>query len=130
MHVTDLPNDQLVGAYIELRDRRAERKAKFNNEDADDKGKQEKIEGLLLARLQEGGMESIRTSRGTAYRSTRVSATVADWDSFFSFVKSQEAWEMLERRCSKEAVKEYKEANEALPPGVNWTAEATINVRR
>lgn len=130
MNASDLPNDRLVAVYVELRDRRAQRKAEFTNEDAEDKSRQEKIEAILLDRFNKDGLQSIKTSAGTAYRSSRTSATVADWDSFLLFVKSEGAWEMLERRCSKDAVGQYKAANEALPPGLNWREEATINVRR
>jgi hypothetical protein len=131
MKVQDLPNDKLVGVYIELRDRRAQRKAAFANEDAADKSRQESIEGVLLRRFQDDGIESVRTANGTAYKSTQSSATVADWDTFFGFVREREAWELVERRCSKDAVKQYKAANdEQLPPGLNWREEIVINVRR
>ena len=45
--VTDLPSGSLVEIYIELRDRRAKRKAEYENADAADKGKQEKLENLV-----------------------------------------------------------------------------------
>jgi hypothetical protein len=122
---------EVVETYIKLRDRRAQRKKAYEAEDAGDKEKQDKIETYLLREFQESGVESIKTSAGTAYKSSRVSATVADWDSFFTdYVVPNQAWEMLERRCSKEAVQQYKAANDDLPPGINWTETVTVNVRR
>lgn len=130
MKVSEMRDDELVALYIQLRDRRAQRKGAYDIDDAGDKQKQEKIEALLLHRFQLSGIESVKTAMGTAYKSTRTSATVADWDMFFDFVKEGEAWELIEHRASKEAVVQYKAANDELPPGINWRSEVVINVRR
>ena len=38
---------------------------------------------------------------------------------------------LLEKRCSKNAVKEYMDAhNGQLPPGVDWYVEQVVNVKR
>jgi len=130
--VSDLPSNKLVEVYIQLRDRRAQRKAAFENSDADDKAKQEKIEALLLVKFNEDGVESVRTEAGTAFKSSRVSTSVADRDAYFQWVGEDfEARSMfLEARASKDAVKQYKESTNDLPPGVNWSETITINVRR
>ena len=54
MKVSDLKTSDLTLIYIQLRDRRAQRKAAYEAEDAADKAKQEKIEGVLLAKLDAG----------------------------------------------------------------------------
>ena len=91
----------------------------------------DKIEALLLKTFQETGVESVKTESGTAYSSSRTSATVADWDAFFEgYVLPNQAWEFLERRCNKGAVEQFKAANEDLPPGINWSETLTVNVRR
>ena len=128
--VTDLPSGKLVEVYIQLRDRRAQRKAEYENADADDKGKQEKIEGILLHRFQEDGIESCKTAAGTAYKSVRTSASVADADLFFSFIVKNDLWDLLEKRCNKTFVEQYKAEHEELPPGVNYSESVVINVRR
>lgn len=129
--LTDLKDSELVQFYIQLRDRRAQRKAAYENDDAADKGKQEKIEGELLRRFQERGADSVSAKGiGTAYKSVRSTASVADWDSFLDFVKSNDAWELIAHSCSKASVQEFKAANEDLPPGINWREEVTVNVRR
>lgn len=130
MKVTDMRDDEIVQLYIALRDRRATRKAKYDADDADDKAKQEKLEGIMLHRMQESGSESIRTQFGTAFKSTRTSATVADRDMFLQFVRENEAWEMLESRVNKTAVEQYRAANDEIPPGVNVRTEVTVNFRR
>lgn len=121
----------VVKTYIKLRDRRAQRKSEYEAADAADKEKQEKIEAYLLKEFNESGIDSIRTEFGTAYKSSRTSATVADWDAFFTnYVVPNAAWEMLERRVNKTAVEQFKAANEDLPPGINWSETQVVNIRR
>jgi hypothetical protein len=56
---------------------------------------------------------------------------VADRDAFLhGFVIPNEAWEFLENRVSKSAVEQFKEANNDLPPGLNWREERVVNIRR
>lgn len=122
--------DELVEKYIALRDEKAAAKAQYEQSVAQIDALIDKIEAVLLKTFNESGMDSVKTSHGTAYRSTRTSATVADWDAFFGHIQSNEAWELLERRCSKTAVESYKQAHEELPPGINWREEHVVNVRR
>jgi len=128
--VTDLPSGKLVEVYIQLRDRRAQRKAEFENSDADDKSRQEKIEGILLQRFTEEGIDSVKSAAGTAYTSTRSSASVADKDLFMSWVRENELWEFLEVRAAKGTVQSYREEQNDLPPGINWVEQRVVNVRR
>jgi hypothetical protein len=126
----DLKDSQLVEMYVQLRDRRAQRKAAFENSDADDKARQEKIEGILLKRFEDSGLESIKTAAGTAYKSLRSSASIADWDTFLEYIKANDAWELLTKGCNKTSVVEFKQESNSLPPGINWREEISIGVRR
>lgn len=125
-----LPSGKLVEIYIELRDRRAKRKAAFENEDADDKTKQEKIEGMLLQRFNAEGIDSIKSPAGTAYTSTRTSATVADGEAFFDFCRNNDAWDLVDKRANKTAIAAYRTEHDDLPPGINWSETLVVNVRR
>lgn len=122
--------NELVEKYIALRDRRAERKASYEKDDSNDVALQEKIEAVLLKHFNESGVESVKTEYGTAYKSSRTAATVADRDVFFSYVREHNAYELLEARCNKTAVAQHKAANDDLPPGINWREEVVVNVRR
>ena len=131
MKLSEARDDQLVKAYITLRDARATRKAEYESDDASDKAKQDKIEAEFMCRFNERGIDNVSARGvGTAYASTRVSATVGDWDSLLRFIQEESAWEMLEHRVSKTAVEQYKAANDDLPPGVNWSVSRTINFKR
>lgn len=121
---------KLVETYIKLRDRRKTRKAAYEMDDQKDKGYQEQIEQKLMAFFNETGGESFRTDAGTAYKTTRTSATVQDWPATLDFIKSHEAWDMLEQRVSKSFVETYIEENQEAPPGVGISRVTVVNVRR
>lgn len=122
--------NELVANYVKLRDQKAalvaHQKEKVRRYD----DVLDKIEGMLLQHMQDNSVESLRTESGTAFRSTRESATIADWDAFLAHVRATDAWEMLEHRCSKVAVSQYRETVDDLPPGVSWRAEVVVGVRR
>lgn len=129
--VNELDDVSLLRLFIALRDRRAQRKAAFNEDDAGDKDKQNKIEIEFLRRFQSRGIDNVSARDvGTAYKSTRASATVADWDAVLGFVQENGAWEMLERRVNKTAVEQFKSVEGDLPPGVNWSETQVVNFRR
>lgn len=122
--------NEIVEKYIDLRDRKAGIKKEYDEKVAKIDQVMEKMEAVILKHLEESGAESLRTESGTAYKSNRTSATVADWDAFLAHVQRNEAWELLEHRAAKKAVEEYKAANDDVPPGVNWRSEVVVNIRR
>ena len=129
--VAEMDDGSLLKIFIGLRDRRARRKADFQLDDVDDKEKQEKIEIEFLRRFNKRGIDNVSARGiGTAYRSVRASAKVADWDSLLEFIQKEGAWEMLERRVSKVAVEQFKAETDDLPPGVDWGETQVINFRR
>jgi len=129
--INDVDDVTLLKMFIALRDRRAERKAAYQADDEGDRTKQDKIEIEFLRRFGDRGIDNVSARGvGTAYKSTRSSATVGDWDSFLEHVQSNDSWELLERRVSKAAVEQFKSVNDDLPPGVNWSETQVINFRR
>lgn len=129
--ISEIDDASLLKVFIGLRDRRAERKAAYQADDEGDRMKQNKIEIEFLRRFQDRGIDNVSArSVGTAYKSTRASATVADWDGFLDHVKEHDAWELLERRVNKTAVEQFKAVNSDLPPGVNWSETQVVNFRR
>ncbi len=122
--------DLIVERYVQMRDKKAEMTAAFKASVADLDAGMAKLEGAIMDTLNAQGVESVRTNAGTAFKSVSTSATVADWDSYLGFVKANDRWDMLEKRCSKLAVEQYKVANDDLPPGINWKSAVTVNVRR
>ena len=121
--------DDLVKTYISVRTKKSQLKKQYDQQVARYDELQEKIEALLLIKFKELGVESIRTEQGTAYTQVRTSASVADWDTFFGFVKEHDAFDMIERRVSKAAVEQYRATAGDLPPGLNWSETRVVNFR-
>jgi hypothetical protein len=122
--------DDLVKTYIQVREKKSQLKAKYDLDKAKYDELQNKIEALLLIKFGEIGVDSVKTDQGTAYTATHTSASIADWDTFFGFVKEHQAYELIERRVSKAAVEQYKSANEDLPPGINYSETRVVNFRK
>lgn len=122
--------DEIVARYIALRDKKAEIKAKYDAEVEAIDAAMSRVENYLLKLMTELGVESIRTSAGTPYVSRRTSATVADWEVFLDWVRSNGEWSMLERRANKTAVQSWREEHNDLPPGLNWREERVVNIKR
>jgi len=122
--------EQLVERYIQVRDKKQEIANAAKEKIAKLDALLKKMEGALLATFQDAGIESAKCSSGTAYRSTRSSATVADWEACLNYIRENDLWHMLERRVSKDAVVQFREEHNDLPPGVNFREEIVVNVRR
>ena len=121
---------KLISAYLQLKEKKSTLKAEY------DAGAAEL--DVLMARtlkalddiMTEQGLQNLRGDNGTAYIGTKTSASVGDWNAFLKYAVDTDRLELLGRHCSKEAVAAYREENDALPPGVNWYAEKTVNIRR
>lgn len=122
--------DEIVARYIALRDKKAEIKAKYDAEVEAIDTAMNRVENYLLKLMTELGVESIRTSAGTPYVSRRTSATVADWEMFLDWVRSNGEWSMLERRANKTVVQSWRDEHNDLPPGLNWREERVVNIKR
>ena len=122
--------DAVVEAYIKLRDTKKETAARHREELAPLNEKMKKIEAYLLMDLSEKGIESARTEHGTAYKTTRVSVKVEDFEAFIVFVGKHEFWHLLDRRANKSSVEEFLDSTGELPPGLSITTDLGINVRR
>lgn len=119
-----------VSLYIKMRDKKAQMKAEFDASVAPLNEKMEKLEAKLLDVFNKTGIDSVKTEFGTAYTTTRVTASVADREIFMTHVRENDDWALLEVRASKTAVEQYRETNNDLPPGVSTREERVVNVRR
>lgn len=122
--------DLVVAKYVETRDLIAEKKKAYEAEVADLKVLQEKREAWLKGQLDASGVESMRTHHGTCFIDWKDSATVADRETFLEWVRVQEAWDFLENRVSKTAVKQRLDEGLEPPPGVNYVKLKGVKVRR
>lgn len=128
--------DVLTAKYVELRDRKAAIKKAAEIQEAELQVLLDGIEGKLKEIMTEQGVRSMKTDHGTAYIAYRESATVADWEALLAYIRGGDAWDLLERRVSKAAVKNRMEEDRngeyvnPPPPGVNFVRIEGVNVRR
>lgn len=122
--------DQVIAAYMKLRDKKAQIEAETKDKVKDIKTRMEKLEAYIKEKADEDGVTSFKTKHGTAFLSTVDFASIENWDATLDFVINNEAYDILEKRVSKAAVRGYiKEQNE-VPPGINYGTRLTVNVRR
>lgn len=121
---------ELIDKYIEIRDKKAQLKAEYDLKKNKMDDALDKIEAVILKTFDASGMDSAKTENGTAYTSRLITATVADPDIFMQHVIATEAWHMIEKRCSKVGVEQYRAEHDEVPPGINWREERVVNVRR
>lgn len=127
--MAQLQVDELTKKYMRLREIKSQYDKEHKEKVAKVKEAMDRIEVLFLQFFEQTGQSSAKTDFGTPYISVRESYSVADRDTFLSWVRENEAWEMLESRVGKSAVEAYKEEHDELPPGINYSAERKVNVR-
>jgi hypothetical protein len=89
------------------------------------------IEGAVAAHLDSAEGNSIRTDKGTAYRTTVMQTKVADRETFLDFVFDGRREGFLTNAVSKEAVREHMDAHAgALPPGIDIAMIHKCNFRK
>ena len=122
--------DELVSQYVRLRDKIKEADDAHKAKLKDAKEHLEHLNNTLLERLNDVGGESVKTSSGTVYRTTRRSASIADGETFRRFVIDNNAFDLVDWKANPLAVDDFIKAEQAPPPGVNFTTAFTVGVRR
>lgn len=123
--------EKLVKIFIKIKNKRSELSTKFKEEDDHLKSQQEAVKKALLAHCKEHDVESVRTSEGLFYRTTRTRYWTSDWESMYKFIDEHSVPEFFEKRLNQGHVKQYLEENpESVPPGLNVDSEYVISVRR
>ena len=129
--VIGVPNvGDVIRTYMKLRDQKAAVEGEVKDRIANIKTKMDKLEAFLKTQMDAQGLTSFKSDYGTAFLTTTDYASVADWDSVLDFIRTNEAYDMLEKRVSKIAVRGYIEQTKAVPPGINYGTKLEINVRK
>jgi hypothetical protein len=125
------PNvDQVIAAYLKLRNKKDAIEAEAKERANELKGKMAKFEAWLKLRADEQGVTSFKTPHGTAFITTTDFANVADWDAVLEFIRTNDAYDMLEKRVSKTAVRAHIESTREVPAGVNYGTKLEVNIRK
>ena len=131
MSETGVPSvGDVIRTYMKLRDQKAAIEGEVKERISDIKAKMDRLEAFLKTQMDAQGLTSFKSDHGTAFLTTTDYASVADWDSVLDFIRTNEAYDMLEKRVSKMAVRGYIEQTKAVPPGINYGTKLEINVRK
>tara|TARA_Y100000289_G_C3791285_1_gene84196 strand:+ start:85 stop:489 length:405 start_codon:yes stop_codon:yes gene_type:complete len=122
--------DQVIEAYLKYRNKKEALEAQIKEQVKELKDKMAKLEAWIKTKADAEGVTSFKTAHGTAFVTTNDYANVADWDAVLAFVKENDAYDMLEKRVSKNAVRGYIDQQKAVPSGVNYGTRIDVNVRK
>jgi hypothetical protein len=122
--------DKMIELYVRVRDRLKESDAAHKQKTAEARQWIEDQNSAILGRLQAIGVDNVKTAHGTAYRTIKKSATVADGAVFRQFVIDHSSWDLIDVRANAPAVSAWIKAHETPPPGVNYTETEVAGVRR
>jgi len=123
--------DNMVRAYIRIRDKRAENKKLFEEQDSDLESQMQLISDEMLNLCKKINADSIKTKYGTIMRSVKSRYWTNDWDSMYDFIEETGAFGLLEKRLHQTNMKEFLAENpDLLPKGLNVESEYTVLVRR
>lgn len=124
--------DELVEAYLGIRQEREKLLREYEVVDAKLKDDLAKLEVVMLEMCNSINADSIKTKHGTVMRKLNERYFCQDWDNFYKFIFDNEAIQLLERRIHQGNFKEFLEehASDGLPPGVNVMREYGVSVRK
>ena len=128
---SELSAEKLAEIYIKIRDKRAEIKDKYESEDSDLKDQMDMLAEKMLDICETQGADSLKTKTGTIIRKVDTRYWTSDWESFYDFVKDNEAYPLLEKRIHQTNMKQFLEEHpESFPPGMLVDSQYKIIVRR
>lgn len=122
--------DTVINTYLKLRSKKETIEAETRQKVKGIKDNMAKLEAWLKEKADDQGVKSFKTDHGTAFLTTTDFAQVADWDAVLDYIKTNDAFDMLEKRVSKTAVRGYIEKNKSVPSGVNYGTRIDVNVRK
>ena len=125
--MSDYSASELADIYIKMREkiRDLEDKVKTIKE------QQSLIADKMLELCNEQDANSLTTTNGTISRRLNSSYWTSDWDSFYNFVKDNDAYHLLEKRIHNGNMKEFLTDNpDAVPMGLQARNQYIISVRK
>ena len=126
-----IPADKLTKAYIKIRAERAALSADFKEQDGALARQQTILKNALLDYCENHNVESVRTSEGLFFRTSKIKYWTSDWERMYEFILEHDVPELLDKRLNQTNLKQFLEENpDVLPQGLNVDNEYVISVRK
>ena len=127
----EVPADRLTKAYLKIRDQRAQLTAEYKEADGELSRKLTTIKNALLDYCENHKVESVRTSEGLFFRTSKTKYWTSDWERMYEFILEHDVPELLDKRLNQTNLKQFLEENpDVLPKGLNVDNEYVISVRK
>jgi hypothetical protein len=115
--------EKLAKIYAKIRDKRKE----LEKEVAELKEKQDVIAKELLELCKEQGVTTMRTAYGTVSKRVTKNYWTSDWESFYKFIKENDAFSLMQQRINNTNMAQFLSENpDVFPPGLNADTNQTI----
>lgn len=123
----EVPIDKLIKIYIKMRDA----KQAFEKQASGVEEQMDIVKGKILDACNAVGASSLRTPFGRVVRTVKTDYSTTDWDSMHSFMRDNDALDLLQRRIHQTNMKTFLEEHpDKLPPGLNSDSRYDITVYR
>ena len=123
--------DKLAKTYLRIRAERSMLSAKYKEEDGNLIRQLDVIKQAMLDHCEDHNVESVRTSEGLFFRSTKKKYWVSEWDAIHKLIVEENAPQLLDKRINQANMREFLEENPDLKPeGLEIEEELTISVRK
>ncbi len=123
--------DKLAKTYLRIRAERSMLSAKYKEEDGNLIRQLDVIKQAMLDHCEDHNVESVRTSEGLFFRSTKKKYWVSEWDAIHKLIVEENAPQLLDKRINQANMREFLEENPDLKPeGLEIEEEVTISVRK
>ena len=117
--------DRLAKIYVKIRDKRRE----LAKQDDELKEQLDLVAQKLLDICKEQGASTIRTDHGTVSKRVTKNYWTSDWDSFFKFIKDNDAFSLVQQRINSTNMSQFLEENpDLVPPGLNSEVNQTVTI--
>lgn len=121
--MSEVNAEKLASIYVKIRDARKE----LAEKDKELKEQLDVVSNQLLQICNDQGASTIRTEHGTISRRLNKHYWTSDWDSFFKFIKEQDAFSLMQHRINNSNMQEFLEQNpDLLPPGLQVDSNYTV----
>ena len=108
--------EKMTSAFIKIRTERSVLSAKFKTEDDKLVRQQDILKRALLDYCEDHGLESVRTSAGLFFRSSKTKYWTSDWEAMHKFIMEHNVPEFLDKRLNTTNKKQFLEENPNTNP--------------
>lgn len=124
--------DEIIAKYIALRDSIAGINKRAKDEIAPLQTAMDTIESYLMNLMNNSGQNTMGTSAGTAFITTKTGCNISDKTEFVKYLLEdpERVTRLLTISANKTAVGEHIDKNGTPPPGIKWVVMREVQVRR